>query len=445
MRAHSLLVPTALCVVASNIGAMQRPPAACDQLEAAVRADPNNLQAAASLGRCSVRDYEMVAPGGDSSRLMFRSSWSVALRALRHAVELDPSYSNAYRPLFRILFSETRDGCSSVTWVCGFVSSMVRVGDSVQTIPRPVRLNVFPDTYDEAIAESQTTRRANLTEARERAERWVTVAPGDHRPYEYLGRALLGLGDVERAVAELERAATLGTPASRRELFWDRIEALVKANRGSDARRVVDEAASDPGRDTTAVRAFSVAALNALLGRNRPPPLDSARARLNRARFDSMMRSRPPPPPAQRQPSISALLAAGDTNGARQALARHDAQLSLGEQRRFPQVGQYTLYSAEQHLALGDTAVAVARLSEIERVFDGRMFRYSVSAMNNGSPSWSGRAWLLSGDVAARQGRMDEAEKMYRRVIGLWEGADAEVQPLVARARERLTALSSRK
>jgi len=54
------------------------PPPACDQYEAAVRADSNNLDAAARLGRCSVRDYVMVAPGGDSSRLAFRSNWSTA-------------------------------------------------------------------------------------------------------------------------------------------------------------------------------------------------------------------------------------------------------------------------------------------------------------------------------------------------------------------------------
>src|SRR5687767_8319803 len=85
---------------ASNLRALQNPVASCDQYEAALRSNPSNLEAAAGLGQCSVRDYEMVAPGGDSTRLSFRSSWSTALRALRRAVELDPSNAGAYRPLF---------------------------------------------------------------------------------------------------------------------------------------------------------------------------------------------------------------------------------------------------------------------------------------------------------------------------------------------------------
>jgi hypothetical protein len=85
------------------------------------------------LGRCTVRDEEMVAPDGDSSRLAFRSSWTTALRALRHAVELNPGYVPAYQPLFFILFAETRDGCWHATGMCSHVASIVRDGDSVIT------------------------------------------------------------------------------------------------------------------------------------------------------------------------------------------------------------------------------------------------------------------------------------------------------------------------
>jgi hypothetical protein len=190
------------------------------------------------LGRCSLRDYEMIAPGGDSTQLVFRSSWSTALRALRHAVELDSRYGNAYPPLFNILFAETRDGCSSVTWKCEYVSPVVRDGDSVRTVPRFVVLNrPGVDTYDEVIRETRATRRVNLDEARALAERWAAVAPDDRRPHEYLGQALLRLGSPEAATAELERAAKLGTPVSRRALFWDRMEALVRTDRGEEARR----------------------------------------------------------------------------------------------------------------------------------------------------------------------------------------------------------------
>jgi hypothetical protein len=140
MRCRCLTILAALGVmVTSNLRALQTAPRACDQFQTAVRADSNNLDAAANLGRCSVRDYEMIAPGGDSLRLVFRSSWSSALRALRHAVDVDARYSRAYRPLFRILFAETRDGCSFVTGECRYVSPVIRDADSVITIPRQVR------------------------------------------------------------------------------------------------------------------------------------------------------------------------------------------------------------------------------------------------------------------------------------------------------------------
>src|SRR5688500_14848501 len=105
MPNHHLLSLTALGVLSTGeLRALQRAPEPCDRYHAAVQADPRNVDAAASLGLCSVRDEEMIAPGGDSTRMVFRSSWSIALRALRRAVELEPSYSRAYQPLFRILF-----------------------------------------------------------------------------------------------------------------------------------------------------------------------------------------------------------------------------------------------------------------------------------------------------------------------------------------------------
>jgi len=55
-----------------------------------------------------------------------------------------------------------------------------------------------------------------------------------------------------------------------------------------------------------------------------------------------------------------------------------------------------------------------------------------------------GHAWALSGDVAAARGRTDDAARMYRRVIGLWEGGDPDTRPVVDHARTRLAALLRR-
>jgi len=97
--------------------------------------------------------------------------------------------------------------------------------------------------------------------------------------------------------------------------------------------------------------------------------------------------------------------------------------------------------SARWHLALADTAGAEARLAEIEQVLNDRRFPYSVVLTFGGSrPGW-GDAWLLSGDVAAARRRFTDAARMYRRVIGLWGGADPELQPLVVEARRKLESL----
>ncbi len=445
MRSRCLLSLAVYCALfATDLGAQLTPREPCDRQEAAVRADPRSLQAAASLGRCSFRDYEMIATAGDSTRLAFRSSWSTALRALRRAVELDPAYGAAYRPLFAILFAETRDGCSPVTGECGHVSPVLRDGDSVITVPRRVYLNrPGSDTYQEVVLESRSTRRANLIEARGHAARWASVAPNDPRPHEYLGRALLGLGESGAAAEELERAVTLGTAETRRELFWERMEALIKSDRGADARRLLDEAANDPGADTTLVRTYAVAALNGLVGRHRPPPVDSTRARQQRARLEAVPRDRPPA--RAPQTGFSELLATGDTVGARRLLARMDSMIAPREGvRRIPRVGPAHLESAEYHLALGDTAAAEARLAEIERPLDDARFRYGVSMAYGGGPPWVGRAWLLSGDLAAARGRPEAAARMYRRVIGLWGGGDSDLQSVVDRARARLGSLPGR-
>jgi hypothetical protein len=92
---------------------------------------------------------------------------------------------------------------------------------------------------------------------------------------------------------------------------------------------------------------------------------------------------------------------------------------------------------------LRDTAGAEGLLNEIEQPFEAAMFQFSAAVAYQGPP-WVGRAWLLRGDVAAARGRQSEAAAMYRRVIGLWAGADADVQPVVNDARVRLEALRRR-
>jgi hypothetical protein len=101
------------------------------------------------------------------------------------------------------------------------------------------------------------------------------------------------------------------------------------------------------------------------------------------------------------------------------------------------------LTSAIFHLALGDTSAAEARLAEIERAFDDVRFQF-VDLMYQAERPWLGRAWMLSGDLAAARHRYADASRMYRRVIGLWGGGDPDLQPFVREARTKLDSLPAR-
>jgi hypothetical protein len=48
------------------------------------------------------------------------------------------------------------------------------------------------------------------------------------------------------------------------------------------------------------------------------------------------------------------------------------------------------------------------------------------------------------GDVAAKRGHPDDAARMYRRLIGLWDGGDPDIQPIANEARVKLDSLTRR-
>jgi hypothetical protein len=103
------------------------------------------------------------------------------------------------------------------------------------------------------------------------------------------------------------------------------------------------------------------------------------------------------------------------------------------------------LLSAEAHLVLGDSAVALDRLVEFEEHrwrFQPSYYNLWPQGLMLSSLLW-GRTWLLMGDLAAAQNRNDVAIRGYRRVVGMWGAGDAEVQPAVARARAALTRLGA--
>lgn len=143
---------------------------------------------------------------------------------------------------------------------------------------------------------------------------------------------------------------------------------------------------------------------------------------------------------ADRRIAMVSHLAIGDTAGFRRLLAAFDSMLvSLPEAAD----GGAALASAEAHLILGDSGVALERL----RFFrDNTWARTSMSDQVAQGIATAGMLWprtfLLLGDLAAARGQRDAAEA-YRRFIGLWSNGEPSVQPTVQRARDALARLGS--
>jgi hypothetical protein len=129
---------------------------------------------------------------------------------------------------------------------------------------------------------------------------------------------------------------------------------------------------------------------------------------------------------------LAAVVAAGDVPRSRRALAVYDSTIDASTDE--PDYG-YSLLSANAHLLLGDSLVALQRL---RRFRDGTWRRTPMNSQILTGFSISGSLWARSflqlGDLAAALGQPSEAVDAYRRFVGMWQHADAEAQPLVQRA-----------
>ena len=105
------------------------------------------------------------------------------------------------------------------------------------------------------------------------------------------------------------------------------------------------------------------------------------------------------------------------------------------------------MVAVEVHLLAGDSASALrtARFA-VDSVLP-ILTRTEMFAVP-GDGDWGilavPRMMLLRADLAAARGFADEARTWYARVLDLWAGADAELQPTVARIRAALAGLQSR-
>jgi hypothetical protein len=136
---------------------------------------------------------------------------------------------------------------------------------------------------------------------------------------------------------------------------------------------------------------------------------------------------------------LISLLATGDTARFHTALVRLD---SIANSLKDEADNGLALQGALAHLVVADTTGALVLL----RNFQSTTWLKSPLLDQLGPGfSFSGMLWaptfLLLGDLEAATGHREAAVSAYRRFVGLWQQADPELQPQVARARAAIARL----
>lgn len=472
----------------------------CDAYGSLVRADSADVEAWYNLGECNYHNPDVIAIGGDTTRVAFRGSWNLALRAFRRTLELDPTYHLAFAHIPDILQTDQRTGCRAPApgqaCVEAYAAIVVRDGDSLATTPVSQVTGQAELARQRMDAARTNSRRANYLQAADIARAWVEAGAGrpEPRARSAYGRALLRTGDLQGAAREMGAAA--GPSWSRPEriqITADQLELLLKLDRHAEALALVDSLLA--ATDTTVPVRVAGALIAATMGRlhgfdqrtSTLSPLPAARpyfaatarvavgitpeslAATERdvsAAITAQSGGRVAPSAvlgplyiwglrlhpagsvaldtADRSPllRITAFMLGGDAARARAALQQFDSTV-LAAAIETPEDGSLLL-SADAHLMLGDSAAALDRLVEFERrwLYQPLLSQLWPQGLMISSMLW-GRTWLLMGDLAAARGRNDVAIRAYRRVVGMWSTGDAEVQPAVTRARQALARLGN--
>jgi len=471
---------------------------ACDAYQRLIRADSADVEAWYNYGECQFHDPVALIVGGDSGRMQFRGSYNVSIDAFQRALELDPSNHLAFQHIQDALVGVGRGGClpDATSGECriGVQAALTREADSLVTIPVQLTDGGVALRRQLDAAARAGARGANLLEAQRFARLWLAAAPAEPRSLIANGRLWLRLGRPDSAEFYLARATPDGSFERSRHAY-DRVELHLKRERFADARRLLDSLYGAPGQgvwsnEVLFVRAGVEAAfgrfgaVDTLVARNvrGAPPHVTHYFRLmprvvagmpipdTMVALEQLLAARPPAERSQLVAGIAPALiwtarqrrtdqwpltdsassdpplrlaaayATGDTARLRAAAAALDEALpGLTVLGTSPAA---LILSAEAHLTLADTNLAAERLARFEQLWLSAPLADLVQFPVYSGSGW-GRAFLLSADLAAARGQRDIAIRGYRRVLGLWEGADPEFQPAVARAREALATLGA--
>jgi tetratricopeptide (TPR) repeat protein/TolB-like protein len=461
---------------------------ACERYSSLLRADSGDVEAWYNLGECNFHDEQVAPASGDSTRMVFRGDWNLAARAFRRTLELDPTYHLALQHIPDMLEAPARGGCRGTPCSAqnNYLAAVLREGDSLLTTP--VRATEGQELGRQFLEASRTNSRyLNLVQARRVAQEWVAAGPNEPRARRTLAHLMLRTGDLagaERMYAQV--APAQATRIELPEIWLDRVELLLKLDRAPEALALADSfaAAADSlgQRNLTAVLGMPFGRFRRageILGRQTPAAMrpfipviiravagfsddslalaeSTAVAIIPQALLVSQLQPLAvwgvrhtrrhlflplDTGSADQRMRLASLVLSGDTARARRFLVPFDSTL-LARPAEVTEDGSLLL-SSEVHLVLGDTAAALDRLLEFERRW---VYQPLVEVVGPGGMPTSllwGRTWLLMGDLAAALGRRDIALRGYRRVTGMWSGADPELQPAVQRVRARLETLGA--
>ncbi len=460
----------------------------CEMGDTLLARDSADAEAWFIAGACQEDDLVVEGPGGPR----FARSLNRAFAYYRRALELDPGQPIVFTRLVANLDATgPRTGCTVRRAPCPLedrrVGTLVVQGDSLATIVGPP---------GRAAARAPRRTREFLEQARWRWEhrrqflvRFVEANPRSWPAHASLARALLQLGDLTGAEREYDAAAyAVHLPGDRRLYYRDRIELALRQERPTLAAGYLDSMLAD----TTTAQQPQYATVFGRFSRDQAVVAESLRAEVYPARaawvpalagilpdrFDSietrfarvaLPRTAVTNSGLLRLSTIVAFHArrtgpALDTSEAEHPLVRFQGFFARGDTARARTILDSVTVSiaalppyafddaqwvigAESWLELGDSARALVLMQDWARRWP--TFHHNVGTLLEqgvgltSSARLFPRGWLLLGDLSMAAGRREDARRAYRMVLGMWEGGEAPVQPMVTRVRAALARLGS--
>lgn len=481
--------------------------AACDVFRELVTADSSDVEALYQLGDCSYHQPQAEPLTPDSSRWGATTHATVAYRAFIRTLELDPDMHLAYAHLLELLTHSGGLWCAPIRCRTRVQTQWELRGDSIITTVEalaPGQPVTFPDS---AVLRRNLAAGAALGErwiaaapGEGRAhQQYATILARQRRFTEAAGAMgvarRVGSRTPTNAVTQVQyliaaqayRGSSLAGAMALAESALTGMETRSAESFGESqfvwlfARAALAALAGLPGRIPASyiVPAGSyVRPLNpgiAMLAAGLAPPdlsaalrqHDSATAAASSAGLRRMTQlydralpvalgylcyglcALPSQLTADSAWRASPLgrLAAGDTAGARRALAEQDSTLARAVAQRdqaVPFDGELAFRVSIGHLALADSNGARAALVHYEKQLEsvGIVWWTPTSALGTGI-LLIGRVAMLRADLHAAAGQNAEARVHYQRVVELFANAEPAYRALVARARAALARLGT--